>query len=254
MPETPSRSTTTPPPDVPASQLSRDQLLARNESLELANQLRSRFVSTISHELQTPLVAISGLTDILQTEWLDLPDESRRDYVSAISRQAGRLQSLVQDLLTTTGIQAGTIRANRRPVPLAATALQVRHDRGIGFTLRCAGDLRVLADPDHVQQIIAKLIVNADRYGAPPISLEARLDGDDVVFSVCDHGPGVPPSFIPQMFDLFTQSPDHVDRTEGSTGLGLTIVKGLLDANGGSITYREGAGGGARFELRLPKA
>jgi signal transduction histidine kinase len=233
-----------------------EELEAANRRLREADRVKSDFVSMASHELRTPLTSIVGFASTLRAYWDRTPDEEKRTYIEVIERQAERLSRLVNDLLAMSRIESGTLVVRAEPVVVADAVAQVLHDldpTAEPVEVQVDADLTVIADPDHLQQMLLNYLTNAQKYGAPPIRIEGRRAGDAVVLAVVDHGPGVPEHFVPSLFERFTQASTGVARKAKGTGLGLSIVRGLAQANGGDAWY-EPAEPGARFCLRLPAA
>jgi signal transduction histidine kinase len=120
-----------------------------------------------------------------------------------------------------------------------------------GLTVDVADDVRAMADPEHLQRVFINLLDNANKYGAPPIAVTASQVGEDVLITIEDCGSGVPPEFVPRLFEKFAQASTGPTRKSGSTGLGLSIVRGLAEAMGGEVTYRPGEPTGSCFTVRL---
>ena len=226
---------------------------AANEQLRVADELKTRFVANVSHELQSPLTVILGFADIL-TEPDGSPDpETLQTAVSAISRQARRLKRIVADLLALSRLDVG--------VPVEPEALSLRSllgtvladssDDPTRWELVVPEGLTAFADPDRLAQIIANLVANAERHGAPPYVLEVSpAEGETVAIRVSDHGSGVPPEFVPYLFERFARG-DQSGSGEGS-GLGLAISQGLARAQGGDIRYEPHEPVGATFVVTVP--
>ena len=239
-------------------ELHAERLERVNEELQQASELKSSFVAMASHELRTPLTAIEGFATTLQHRWEDLDDTDKRAFVEVIDAQARRLGRLVGDLLTLSRIESGRMQAHPAPVLLCEVVAQTLRelDGGFDVTVDCDPTLHVHADPDHVQQVLVNFLSNARAYGEPPFSVLARASDDGwVELVVVDHGPGVDPEFVPQLFDRFARAPvaERRDGTSG-TGLGLSIVEGLAEANRGRAWYEPNEPRGARFGVRLPSA
>ncbi len=229
-----------------------DQLLSANTALADASRTKDEFLASVSHELRTPLTVISGFTESMQRFRSD--DEDLGRYLQPIDRNVRRLDALVEDLLTLVSLDAGAATAFVEPIDLAAllrrapvelagiTASDVRFD--------VPDELWVDADRRHLERVLTNLLVNAKRHGAPPIEVAAEVvRGDRVEIRVRDHGPGIPADEIDAVFERFGRGRDQ-DGTTG-TGLGLTIVRDLLELGGGDIRY-DGSHGGAGFVLQLP--
>ncbi len=212
------------------------------------------FVSSASHEFRTPLFAIAGFAETLETQWEALPEGDRQRYIEIIHRQARRLSRLSDDLLTIARLDGEAIA----PLPVR-TLVRLTIERALDMAGEPAVELDVpdrlacMVDPDHLEEILINLVTNAAKYGAAPFVVRAEQVGERVELRVVDHGDGVPAAFRPRLFERFSR--DRVSaRKAAGTGLGLAIVRGLVARNGGTIAYEETEGGGATFVVRLPAA
>jgi signal transduction histidine kinase len=215
--------------------------------------MKDGFVASVSHELRTPLTSIRGFTTTMTERWDQLTDDDKLAFLHTIDTQAKRLNRLVDTVLLLSRIQAGRMTTVREPLDVAAPARDAVEELGLDAKIEVSGEQAALveADPDHIYQIFVNLLVNARRYGAPPIRIRIESDDRDVTFRVTDEGEGVPPDFVPHLFDDFTQAPNAA-RTQGS-GLGLAIVKGLVEASGGEVWYEHLEPHGACFAVRLQR-
>lgn len=212
---------------------------------------RNRLASIVSHEMRGPVAAISSFAQLLRADWAELEESEKLGIVDAVNRQSSRLSSLVDDLLTTSRLEAGVIRP--RPETLDLSELVPRTLRDFGHedvTADLGTHAHVLADPDHVTRIIANLVSNAKKYGAPPVVVQTEEVVDGVELRVTDRGPGVPEQFVPELFARFSRP----EAGEGGSGLGLSIVRGLAESNGGRAWYEPASGGGSCFVVLLPPA
>jgi signal transduction histidine kinase len=231
----------------------RHELDLRNERLLELDRMKDGFVASVSHELRTPLTSIRGFTTTMTERWDQLTDDDKLAFLHTIDTQAKRLNRLVDTVLLLSRIQAGRMTTVREPLDVAAPARDAVEELGLDAKIEVSGEPTALveADPDHIYQIFVNLLVNARRYGAPPIRIRIESDDRDVTFRVTDEGEGVPPDFVPHLFDDFTQAPNAA-RTQGS-GLGLAIVKGLVEASGGEVWYEHLEPHGACFAVRLQR-
>jgi PAS domain S-box-containing protein len=231
-------------------ELSASELRQANEDLRVADEMKSHFVAVASHELRTPLTAVLGFATTLLNHWDRIPDEEKRDQIRTIEVQARRLSRLADDLLTMSKIEAGALEVRPEAVdvaPAISRATSTFGDREIEVDV--PADLRVRADPDHLEQILMNYVSNAMRYGRPPVRIDARRRDGFVDIVVADSGSGVPQAFVPHLFEEFAQAGGGGT----GTGLGLSIVLGLARAQGGDAWYEAGEPG-ARFCVRLPCA
>ncbi len=231
----------------------------RRAELERANRAKDEFLSMTSHELRTPLTPMAGMLETLELRWDELPDTRRRDLVAVVARHTRRLQQLVDDLLTMASVSAGRLNVTPRPV-----ALRLAVDEAVesvfpeGREVRTDGvpdDLTVLADRDHVQQILINYLTNALKYAPDgPITVTAEAVVDQAHVRVLDRGPGVDEGFVPHLFQPFEQLDRGDRRTVRGTGLGLSVVRAVANANGGRAWYELRPGGGSVFAVALPRA
>jgi signal transduction histidine kinase len=226
----------------------------RQQELQTALLASSELTSELTHELATPLAVIIGFADTLERRWDDLPESERRDVLHRIAVQARRLHHMIRRMLLAGSTPASLGAAVVEPVELWEVALSHLPDLGISSVeIDCPRDLYVLADPAHVDEIVVNLVENAGKYGAPPITVQARRMDDVVELTVCDRGSGVPEEFVPRLFERFSRAGSTLRQRSGS-GLGLYLVDKLARASGGSVHYRPNHPQGSCFVVRLPAA
>lgn len=213
--------------------------------------------ATIAHELRTPLTILKGRLQGM-IDGVFEPDESS---LQALVLQVDGLARLVEDLRTVTLADSGHLDLHIEPIRLAhaieqMTELMVHDLRAAGFPLQLdLADLTVEADATRIRQAILALVTNARRYavrGAITITLIAR--DDTVVLGVADEGPGLSPEMTPRIFDPFVRGDPARSREPGGNGLGLSVVRAIMEAHGGRLHYRAAPGGGALFEMIFAKA
>ncbi len=254
--------------------------------LRRLEEVRRDFVANASHELKTPLTSIRGYADTLLAD--DIPDTERRQFLETISRNANRLQRIVDDLLDLSRIEAGRWQPELKSVSIGDTARAVwaafagrAADRGVAFEIELPEDDRVLADAQALEQIFTNLFDNALRYtpdqapgrsteragrirvtshlepgrppgpGEPSDSLEAA--GGWLIVEVSDTGAGIPRDSLPRIFERFYRTDPARSRAEGGTGLGLSIVKHMVESMGGAISAESVLGRGTTLRLRLKR-
>ncbi len=238
-----------------------EQLRARAEELSEANRLKDEFLATLSHELRTPLTAILGWAKLLRLERFDAAATARA--IETIERNAVAQTQLIDDLLDVSRVITGKLRLNVRPVNLSsiieAAALSARPAaEARGVELRIDVDAHaglVSGDSDRLQQVVWNLLSNAIKFTPRGGRVEVRLRRVDAQAEVvvADTGQGIPPEFLPYVFDRFRQADGAITREHGGLGLGLAIVRHLVELHGGQIRAEsEGAGRGATFRISLP--
>ena len=226
-----------------------------NLDLEAVNEAMRGFVAVAAHDLRSPLASIVGFSALLNESWGTLTDETRRKFVTTIERQSNNLAKLVDDLLTLSSVEGGSMTTRPEMIVLVE-AINRCLESGAGDTsnvaVSCSSDLVVLVDPDHVARILDNYVQNALKYGGPPVKIEAARLGNVVEIRVRDHGPGVPLDFVPRLFSKFARANAPGDRAQKGTGLGLSIVSALAEVNGGETFYEANVPHGACFVVRLP--
>lgn len=221
----------------------------------------AELVSIVAHELRSPLSSIKGFSGTLSRQWERFSDDQRRLMVDTIAADSQRLSRLLNELLDVSRLDASRLRVSLRP-------LDVREVIGAHITRMVAGGhdrtrfsweesgqgrLEVWADADRLDQILANLIENALRHGAGTVWITTEVIPDPggeasaVAVTVSDEGEGIDPSLYPLIFDKFWHG-----SARGSTGLGLYLVKGLVEAHGGQVEVDRAPTGGALFRFTLP--
>ncbi len=220
---------------------------------------RAELISTVAHELRSPLTSVKGFTATLLAKWDRFTDDQRRLMLETVDADADRVTRLISELLDIARIDSGRLEVHRQVVDLPAfvrghiAGFLARGEPEQRFELRVAENLPELwADADKVHQVLANLLENAVRHGAGTVTIviePAREMTDATAVTVMDEGPGIPESLHTRVFTRFWRSGKR-----GGTGLGLYIVRGLVEAHGGSIEIGSAPGGGARFRFVLPAA
>ena len=224
---------------------------------ERLERSRANLVSTVAHELRSPLTSVKGFTATLLAKWERFGDEQKKVMLETINADADRVTRLITELLDVSRIDAGRLQMHRQVVDLAQAAQRVVAGHvAVGelesrFVVAVDGPLPELwADPDKVQQMLANLVENALRHGAGTVTIDLapEPDGDGVVVTVGDEGEGIPEAAYSRVFTRFWRG----GQGTAGTGLGLYIVKGLVEAHGGSVAVGRSPAGGAEFRFVLP--
>lgn len=224
--------------------------------LEEVAQMKSDFVSTVSHELRSPLTSIIGSLDTVNRPELAPPEAASQQLLLSARRQAGRLQRLIEDLLVVSRIDRGAIPVEFEPIPLKEIFDEVNRVVVVepAITIEPA-DTTVQADRDHLSRVLINLVENAAKYAPDsPVEMYGWQRGLRGFIAVVDHGPGIPESQRERVFERFTQLDQSDTRSRGGTGLGLSIVKSLTEVMHGSVRIEATEGGGATFVIELPLA
>jgi two-component system, OmpR family, phosphate regulon sensor histidine kinase PhoR len=233
--------------------------------LRQIEQMRADFVANASHELRTPLASLSGFIDTLQGPARSDP-AARERFLGIMKDQADRMARLIDDLLSLSRIE---LKAHIHPenaidlvslVRQVADALQLlARDRGVTIEADLPeGELMVPGDRDELIRVFENLIENALKYGASgervaiALAREAAVDGEEAVVSVKDYGPGIAPEHLPRLTERFYRVDVTDSRAQGGTGLGLALVKHILQRHRGRLSIESTLGSGATFAVRLP--
>jgi signal transduction histidine kinase len=223
------------------------------------NRMKSSFLANVSHELRTPLTAVIGFARTLQGRGTNLADDERARLLDRIETQARRLHRLVEDLLDEAHLDRGALRVSNAPVRIADVVDHVVSglpDSVHQLTVSLPAQLPlVIADGERLEQVLGNLVDNARKYS--PIGSEILIGGAATARGfelwVADQGRGIDPSYLPHLFEPFTQADTGDTRRDHGVGLGLSICKGLIEAMGGFIEVSAEASGGTRFTLVLPR-
>jgi signal transduction histidine kinase len=236
-----------------------DELAERASALEASDNARRQLLADVSHELMTPLTAMRGYIETLTMAELQIDPPTRERYMRIVTEETHRLEHIIGDLLDLARLEGGgtSMRQEEVPIEMLFERVGERHEREliarrVELARRIApGAELVEGDPDRLEQVFQNLVANALRYTPDDgqIALLAERSGDDVRITVSDTGPGIPDAQLPLIFDRFYKA-DASRKQAGGSGLGLSIVKAIIERHGGTVTARNE--GGAVFEITLP--
>jgi PAS domain S-box-containing protein len=232
------------------------------DELKQADRRKEDFLAMLAHELRNPLAPVRNCLQILRLR--SGPDATSEQARAMMERQVQHLVRLVDDLLDLSRIMRGKIELRREPIELGAVigrAIEIAHPviDAHGQELLTSlppAPLWLLADPVRLSQVFANLLNNAAKFTerAGRIWLTAAPEGDDLVLRIRDTGIGIAPDLLPRVFDLFVQVDQSIARSRGGLGIGLTLVKSLVEMHGGRVrAFSDGLGKGSEFEVRLPR-
>ncbi len=238
-------------------------LEGRVDELQEANRLKSEFVATVSHELRTPLNVILGYAEMLDDAVGTRLTADERGMLASIHHYSELQLHLITDVLDFARLSSGrvTVRVERFDLAPLLTDLQVLYrpqlrKRKLAFGVAVAPDLPVLeTDRTKVQEIVRNLVDNAVKFvdqGSVTVQARPAAEPGALVIEVSDTGPGVPPDELPHVFEPFRQVGESRTRTTGGVGLGLSIVKQLVEVLGGSVRLESRVGRGTTFQVTLP--
>jgi len=236
-----------------------EELAIRARALEASDSARRQLLADVSHELMTPLTAMRGYIETLSMSELQLDAKTRERYLAIVTEETHRLEQIIGDLLDLARLEGGGTAIRRERVDVAALFSRVssRHERelaqrNIRLVQRVEPNAeQVTGDRDRLEQALQNLAANALRHtpDGGEITVSSVAEADGVLVTVRDTGPGIPPDHLPLIFDRFYKV-DASRKAAGGSGLGLSIVKTIVERHGGTITARND--GGAIFEIRLP--
>jgi signal transduction histidine kinase len=242
-----------------------DDLQARATALAASDNARRQLLADVSHELMTPLTAIRGYVQTLAMPDVALDAETRRRYLEIADRETYKLETMIGDLLDMARLEGGGGALTFERIPVAELFRRVleRHGpsveaRGIALTTEIVPPaLQVRGDPERLEQALQNVAANAVRHtpDGGRVDLAAKPFGDGVQITVRDTGPGIPAEHLAHVFDRFYKADAaRAPTTTGGSGLGLSIVRAIVERHGGSVSAANGTNGGAVIELTLPDA
>ncbi len=234
--------------------------VTRLEAVRQMDRLKSEFISSISHELRTPLGFITGYVTTLLRSDVPHSEETRQEFLQIIKEESEKLQELVENLLDTSRIQAGSFTVDKKPTDMEELSQKVvgkvqsitdQHS----FLLRFDPSLRsVPGDSRRLEQVLYNLLDNAIKYSpqGSQITISGKIKNDHVQVSVADEGQGIPQAELAKIFDAFYRIPGTDAQKMRGAGLGLTICRAIVEAHGGSIWAESAQGQGTAFCFTLP--
>jgi signal transduction histidine kinase len=222
---------------------------------ERAERDRADLVSTVAHELRSPLTSVKGFTSTLLNKWDRFNDEQRLLMLQTVNADADRVTRLIGELLDVSRIDAGRLELRKQVVDVPAAVRRLidgriaSGDSADRFEIEASAQLpEMWLDPDKLDQILANLVDNAIRHGAGTVTIAVAPTSNGLTISVSDQGDGVAEEIRNLVFRRFWRA-----GRRGGTGLGLYIVKGLVEAHGGEVAVADAPEGGASFRVALPK-
>lgn len=249
--------------DISEQRLAQERERRLYHEVQEADRQKEAFLAMLGHELRTPIGVIFNTVNILERRYAT--DETLERLRSRIQRQAVRMARLIDDMQDVTRINRGLIVLVRADLDLCRLVRETVEDQrggieeaGLGVVLHVPSrPFPVYVDATRLAQVVVNLLNNALKFTDPGGTITVRLDedGTGARVSVCDTGIGIAPETLPRVFDSFTQGERSLDRSRGGLGLGLALVKGLVELHGGEVSGSSpGLGQGAEFAFRLPRA
>ncbi len=233
------------------------------KELKKAAKYRQEFLADVSHELKTPIFAAQGFVHTL----LDNPDEDpeiRNKFLEKAAKSLDGLDELVKDLLTVSQIETGAIKIDRKAIDLRDVIAEVIEQleakarlKSVSFNLTAPeGSIKVKADFQRISQVLINLVDNSIKYGneGGKVTIQVIERNKTYEIQVKDNGPGIPPEHLPRLFDRFYRVDKSRTKISGGSGLGLSIVKHIVQAHGGKIMVASKVDKGTTFSFKLEKA
>jgi signal transduction histidine kinase len=235
--------------------------LRGTEARRRTERSHAELIATVAHELRSPLTSVKGFTATLLAKWDRFTDDQKKLMLETVDADANRVTRLIAELLDISRIDSGRLEVRRQPVDIATAVrrhvdAQVAAGQGADrFSVRVEAELPDLwADPDKIDQVLGNLLENAVRHGEGTVTIDIapscsprQPGGTGTAVTVSDEGPGIPEESMSRVFTRFWRGSKR-----GGTGLGLYIVKGIVEAHGGTITVGRAPGSGAQFRFILP--
>ncbi|QJR37609.1 response regulator [Gemmatimonas groenlandica] len=246
--------------DITTRKQSELKVLAQADALAQADRRKDEFLAMLGHELRNPLAPLRSAVELLKLQYHD--ESQHPKALQIVERQVGQLTRLVEDLLDVSRVTTGIFQLRldtctiRQIVENAVTTTHaLALERGQSLTVAIpTKELHLKADAARLEQVVVNLLNNAVKYtdAGGGIWLTVEEDGDVVVLRVRDTGIGIAPELLPRIFDLFSQAEQSLDRSEGGLGVGLSLVRRLVELHEGSIEVSSTLGYGSEFVVRLP--
>ncbi|MBO5739064.1 HAMP domain-containing histidine kinase [bacterium] len=235
------------------------KLKKKNKELKQLNDFRSNMIDTVSHEFRTPLTSIQGYTSRLLRQDIEIDEETKQKSLRVIKKQSERLKRMIEDLLVIPDIEGNRLNFETRPISISSvienSIMLVKNDSNkeiINNINDC--DVEILADNDRIEQVFVNLIENAIKYGKEnsPITINYEKNNNNLTISVENDYDIIPREKLKTLFDKFTRIDDSTTRTTRGTGLGLFIVKGLVEKMGGEIRLYSNEECGFSVKITMP--
>ncbi|MFD2200485.1 ATP-binding protein [Shivajiella indica] len=234
-----------------------NKLQSMNETLRLNDMLKDEFISTVTHEMKTPITSIRAFSEILMDE--DLPEEDRKRFLDIIIQETNRMTRLIDQVLDLERFDSGRQKLNLEKVDLrililqsTESMLQLFKERGLNFSIKLGFDqMELIVDEDRIKQVILNLLSNASKFARSKVVLNSFLENNNFIVQVLDDGKGVPEEEITFIFEKFFQARNQTSKKPIGSGLGLAISKKIVEYHGGKIrVFRENDL--TCFEFNLP--
>lgn len=239
------------------------ELARKNVELERLNDLKNQFLGMAAHDLRNPLHAITGYAEFLRDDWSNrLSEEQRLEFLNIILNSSRFMADLINDLLDVARIESGALELDLASVDLVALATRSVQVNGmlaagkeITISLEAPSDMPpVLADAGKIEQVLNNLLTNAVKFSYPGSQVQVVLEtaGDELLLRVSDKGQGMTPEQVSRLFHPFARGRSQGTAGEASTGLGLVIVRKIVEGHGGRIDVQSEPGAGSTFTVHLP--
>ncbi|WP_026946295.1 sensor histidine kinase [Algoriphagus marincola] len=227
------------------------------QKLQINDLLKDEFISTVTHEMKTPITSIRAFSEIIKED--ELPEEERNRFLEIIIQETERMSRLIDQVLDLERFDSGKQKMNLREVDLleliresAESIRQVMVEKGLKFELQLAESIKKQnLDPDRIKQVLLNLLSNASKFARSEVKIKAQFEGNSWTISVWDDGPGIPSEEIPYIFDKFFQARNQNSKKPVGSGLGLAISKKIIESHQGELSV-DRKNEWTYFEIKLP--
>ena len=238
------------------------ELYRKNLELAAINEQKNQFLGMAAHDLRSPLGAIMAYSEFLEDEAGPKLSKEHREFISTIRDSSQFMLGLINDLLDVTQFESGKLKMALQPVDLLAVA---RHNIALNLVLASKKQIRIvlhpgpplpvlMLDPGKIEQVLNNLLSNAIKFSHvnTEVSVDLSRDARHVVIMIADQGQGIPAEELPKLFKPFSRTRVQSTAGESSTGLGLSIVRRIVEGHGGTVGVTSQVGKGTSFSIRLP--
>jgi PAS domain S-box-containing protein len=238
--------------DVTESRLAAQEMSRANKELAAANRLQADMIAMLGHDVRQPLTILLSLLEMILLDWDHETEEAKLADLTKAGNAARRLYAMIDDILALAVADNGHIPCQPEPIDVLRLLTELTTDTTCKPAPEPGPAVTAFADARHLASVLANLVSNAQKYGEPPLTITARTDNERVNIEVTDNGEGIPPEFVPHLFDRFSRATTGAARSQPGTGFGLYLARQLIEANHGRLDYHPNQPTGSCFIVNLP--